>query len=480
MNNVIGRKKEIEDLKRIYNSGRPEFVAVYGRRRVGKTFLIDEILGENMTFHHTGLSPYDRKRKVTLKSQLQNFYFTLIRSGMEGIEQPKSWMEAFFKLQKLLENQDNGSRQVVFIDELPWMDTPRSQFLTALEWFWNGWGNMRHNLCLIVCGSATSWMLDNLINNKGGLYGRLTWEMKLSPFTLKECEEFYLNRNIKISRYNVLQSYMVLGGVPYYMNYFIPSMSLAQNIDNLFFSKNAKLSDEFERLFNSAFDDAENCMKLVRAAAKRHSGYTREELAEMTGINPNGDMTKMLKALIASDYVIKYVPFGESKRNVHYKLTDSFCWFWIHFKEKKKVLENDYWEHHLNESEIASWRGIAFEEVCFNHISQIKFALGIFGVSSVESAMIVKGENNNDGMQLDLVIERNDDVVNICELKCYKNAFTIDKAYNTVLINRQSAMEKRFQNKSIHLTLITTNGVTDNEYSSTFQSKLSLDDLFAK
>lgn len=479
MNNVIGRKKEIEDLKRIYNSGRPEFVAVYGRRRVGKTFLIDEILGENMTFHHTGLSPYDRKRKVTLKDQLQNFYFTLIRSGMEGIEQPKSWMEAFYQLQKLLENQDNGSRQVVFIDELPWMDTPRSQFLTALEWFWNGWGNMRHNLCLIVCGSATSWMLDNLINNKGGLYGRLTWEMKLSPFTLNECEEFYMSRNIKISRYNVLQSYMVLGGVPYYMNYFIPSMSLAQNIDNLFFSKNAKLSDEFDRLFNSAFDDAENCMKLVRAAAKRHSGYTREELAEMTGINPNGDMTKMLKALIASDFMIKYVPFGESKRNVRYKLTDSFCWFWIHFKEKKKVLENDYWEHHLNESEIASWRGIAFEEVCFNHISQIKLALGISGVSSVESAMIVKGENN-EGMQLDLVIERNDDVVNICELKCYKDTFTVDKAYNTVLLNRQSAMEKRFPNKSVHLTLITTNGITDNEYSSTFQSKISLDDLFAK
>ena len=171
---IIGRKKEIAELKRYYESGRAEFVAVYGRRRVGKTFLIDEVFHDDMVFHHTGLSPYDRRRKITLKDQLQNFYFSLLRHGMEDIAQPKSWMEAFFLLERFLETCDNGSRQVVFIDELPWMDTARSGFLTALEAFWNGWGNMRHNLLLVVCGSATSWMLDNLINNKGGLYGRLT------------------------------------------------------------------------------------------------------------------------------------------------------------------------------------------------------------------------------------------------------------------------------------------------------------------
>lgn len=475
---VIGRKTEIADLKRLYNSGRPEFVAVYGRRRVGKTFLIDETLGDNMVFHHTGLSPYDRKRKVTQKDQLQNFYFSLIRSGLEGTARPESWMEAFFQLQQLLEKLDNGSRQVVFIDELPWMDTPRSKFLTALEWFWNGWGNMRHNLFLIVCGSATSWMLDNLINNKGGLYGRLTWEMKISPFTLKECEDFYLSRGIKMSRYNILQSYMILGGIPFYMNYFNPSLSLAQNIDNLFFKKNAKLTDEFERLFSSAFDNAENCVKLVKAVAKRHSGYTREDLSEMTGLHSNGEMTEMLKALIASEYLIKYVPFGDSKRKVRYKLTDSFCWFWIHFKEMKQIRETDYWEHHLNESQIASWRGIAFEELCFSHIRQIKKALGIAGVSTMESAFELKGGRNAGGMQLDMVIERADDVINLCEMKYYKGAFNITKSYNDTLVDRQAKFEELYPNKSIHLTLITTHGVTEGKYSSTIQSQITLVDLF--
>lgn len=476
---IIGRKNEIRDLQRIYGSGRPEFVAVYGRRRVGKTFLIDEVFRDNMTFHHTGLSPYDRTRKVSMKDQLQNFYFSLLRHGLEGAKQPKNWFEAFFLLQKLLINLDNGSRQVVFIDELPWMDSPRSKFLTALEGFWNGWGNTRHSLCLVVCGSATSWMLDNLINNKGGLYGRLTCEIKLPPFTLKECEEFYADRGIKMTRYNVLQSYMILGGIPFYMNYLNPSYSLAQNIDTLFFQKSPKLGDEFERLFKSVFDDAESCMNIIKAASKRHSGYSRNELAQMTGDTPNGAFTKKLKALMASDFLAKYKPYGADNNVEQYKLSDNFCWFWLHFKNKKRVTETDYWSHHLNESEIASWRGIAFEEVCFNHIKQIKSALGISGVSSTESTFLVKGDSKAEGMQLDLVIDRRDDVINLCEIKFYKEPFSISKEYSVKLQSRSSYWERLFPKKSVHLTLISTYGAADNMYSSVLQSKVTMDDLFA-
>ena len=475
---IIGRKEEIADFQRIYNSGRPEFVAVYGRRRVGKTFLINEVFKDNMVFHHTGLSPYDRKRRVSLKDQLQNFHFTLIRYGLEGIACPKSWLEAFMFLQQLLERIDNGSRQVVFIDELPWMDTGRSGFLTALEAFWNGWGNTRHNLCLIVCGSATSWMLDNLINNKGGLYGRLTWEMKLSPFTLSECEQFYRSRHISMTRYQILQSYMVIGGIPFYMNYFNPSLSLAQNIDKLFFAQKAKLSDEFERLFHSVFDHAENCMKVVRLLGKRHSGFTRNEIAVATGLNPNGDFTKLLKSLENSDIIVKYSPFTSEKKCEYYKLADPFCWFWLHFKEQKQIRETDFWEHHLNEAEIKSWCGIAFEEVCFNHIEQIKKALGIAGVSTTETAYIVKGDEETEGMQMDMLINRRDDVINLCELKYYKDKFSIDKSYAELLRNRKSFIESAFTKKAVHLTLITTYGLVQNAYAHEIPSQLTMDKLF--
>ena len=439
---IIGRKKEIAELKRYYESGRAEFVAVYGRRRVGKTFLIDEVFHDDMVFHHTGLSPYDRRRKVTL------------------------------------ETCDNGSRQVVFIDELPWMDTARSGFLTALEAFWNGWGNMRHQLLLVVCGSATSWMLDNLINNKGGLYGRLTGEIKLSPFTLKECEEFYQSRGIRMSRYNIMQAYMIMGGIPFYMNFFNPSYSLAQNIDALFFSRNAKLGDEFERLFNSVFDHAEDCMKIIRFLGTRHSGFTRKEIAERTGLNPNGDFTKMLKALMGSDFVVKYTPFGFSQREEHYKLIDSFCWFWLHFKEKKAVKQNDYWQQHLKESDVASWRGIAFEEVCLQHISQIKYALQIGAVSSQESSLIVKGSEEADGMQIDLLIERADDAVNVCEMKFYKAPYVVTKGYAQVLDSRLQALEEKNPAKTFLLTYVGNSELVSNEYSDIFKASVTLDDLF--
>ncbi|MGM9847877.1 MAG: ATP-binding protein [Muribaculaceae bacterium] len=475
---IIGRQKEIAELKRHLNSGRAEFIAVYGRRRVGKTFLINEIFRDNMAFHHTGLSPYDRTRKVSLKDQLENFYFSLIRNGMEGGQCPKTWMEAFFMLEQLLENKDNGTRQVVFIDELPWMDTARSGFMTALEAFWNGWGNTQHQLCFVVCGSGTSWMLDNLINNKGGLYGRLTGELKLSPFTLKECEDFYLSRGIKMSRYNVAQAYMIMGGIPFYMNYFNPSLSLAQNIDELFFCKRAKLGDEFTRLFNSIFDNAEACMSIVNALGKRHKGLTRSEIANATGLNPNGDFSKLLKALICSDFIIKYIPFASKKREEYYKLIDPFCLFWLHFKQNKKITETDYWQHHLKESEIASWRGLAFEDVCLQHIMQIKQTLQIGGVSSEESSYVITGDGENYGAQIDLIINRADDVINLCEIKFTKQAFTLTKKYEEILEHRKNEIENLYPNKTVHLTLIATSASEECKNSGVFQSIVTLDNLF--
>lgn len=473
---VIGRKKEKAELQRYLTSGRAELIAVYGRRRVGKTFLINEVCRGNMVFHHTGLSPYNKKRKVTLKDQLQNFHFSLIRHGAEGGSVPKSWMEAFFMLEQLLVRLNNGSRQVVFIDEMPWMDTPRSAFLTAFEGFWNGWGCTRHNLCLVVCGSATSWMLDNFIEDKGGLYGRTTGTMKLSPFNLKECEEFYQDRGVKMTRYNIVQAYMALGGIPYYMNYFNPAYSLAQNVDALFFARGSKLDDEFERLFSSIFDKATDCMAIVRALSKRRYGYTRDEISRMTGINPNGDFSKMLRALCASDFIVRYVPFGYGKREEHYKLVDCFCWFWIHFKEEKAVKETDYWQHHLKESEIASWRGIAFEEVCFQHIAQIKHALGISGVSSRESAMISRGTKEDTGMQLDLLIDRDDDILNVCEMKYVRTAERIPSAYEQKIAERQTKVEQASKDKTIHMTLVSTCPYSN--ASDVFQSVVTTDNLF--
>ena len=480
---MVGRKKEIEELNRIYKSNRAQLVAVYGRRRVGKTYLVDETFKGLITFRHAGLSPVEVEKGASaspLKAQLKHFYNSLLLHGMKKEECPDNWLDAFLLLEMFLESRNTAKKQIVFLDELPWMDTHKSGFITAFEGFWNTWGCHRDNLIVIICGSATSWITDNLINNHGGLYNRLTFEMKLSPFSLRECEQYFEAEGIKLSRYDITQAYMITGGIPYYLSYFKKGKSLPQNIDELFFTKNAKLKNEFERLFFSIFNRPEIMISVVKFLSTRNAGYTRSEIASGVGCSLGGTFSQALNALIESDFIVKYVPFGYSKRMEHYKLVDPFCMFYIKFVENKTKLNESFWQHNQVAQSVVSWRGFAFESVCFNHINRIKQALEIGGVSATYSAWS-KREDDTEGTQVDLIIERKDNVVNMCEIKFYGNDFSVSKDYHKTLINRQELLSKELSPKVIiHNTLITTYGLKDNEYSSDFDSVITLDDLFAE
>lgn len=462
----------------LYNSKKAELVAIYGRRRVGKTYLVDETFKGNIAFRHAGLSPIDDGSRSSLSKQLKHFYYSLRLQGLDNEKIPKSWIEAFYLLEKLLQSKDDGTRQIVFLDELPWLDTPRSGFITAFEGFWNTWGSHRNNLMVIVCGSANSWILDNLINNHGGLYNRVTYEIKLSPFTLRECEEFFKANSIMLSRYDIAQSYMIFGGIPYYLGYFQKGMSLAQNVDSLLFAKASKLQDEYSRLFASIFNDPERMKEIIELLGKRNSGYTRKEIIANTRSRDGGTITKSLNALIASDFIIKYVPFGVKRKEEHYKLIDPFCLFYLHFFNTKDTFDENYWQNNQNLQSIVTWRGYAFENVCFNHINQIKKALGINGIATKQSAWFMRTDED-EGTQIDLLIERRDNVINMCEEKFYSSDFTIDKNYHKVLVKRQELLSKEISPKvAIHTVLITTYGLTYNEYSGDFLKVITLDDLF--
>ena len=475
---MIGRINEIKELNRLYDSNRAEFVAVYGRRRVGKTYLIDETFEGRFTFRYAGLSPVGKEKKNLLKEQLDNFYESLQSFGLKASKKPKSWLEAFFLLERLLDEKDDGSRQLVFLDELPWMDTPRSNFIRAFESFWNNWGCHKKNLMLIVCGSANSWILDELINSHGGLYDRVTYEIKLSPFTLKECEAYYADNGIRFSRYDIVQSYMIFGGIPYYLNYIKPNLSLAQNVDRIFFNENAVLKPEFDRLFDSLFVNPESVRSLVKLLYTRNAGYTRAEICEKLKIADSDRLSRNLNALIASDFVIKYVPFGLNKNQKYYKLVDPFCLFYLHFMEGKDENMQDFWQRNLLGHSIVVWRGLAFENVCFNHIEPIKKALGISGVASVSSYWSIR-KDDREGMQIDLLINRDDNVLNMCELKFYSGDFEVSNVYYRKLMNRQQALMEMVPRKVVvRSTLITTFGLYKNEYSGIFTNVITVDDLF--
>lgn len=482
MAKIIGRHNEIKELNTLYKSNQAHLIAIYGRRRVGKTFLVDQALSGKITFRHAGLSPVDEDGKKNLMpDQLKHFYHSLLLQGMSPSHVPTSWLEAFFMLSMHLQKNDTGKRLVVFLDELPWMDTPRSGFLTAFEGFWNTWACHRDNVMVIVCGSANSWILDKLINNHGGLYGRTTHIIKLSPFTLNECELFFKSKNVPISRYDIVQSYMIFGGVPYYLNYFNPQLSLSQNVDCLLFANEGKLKDEYDRLFSSVFSSPDDMKAIVDFVGKRHSGYMRKDISSATGIEDSGNLSNKLKALVASNFLIEYVPFGESGRNTHYKLVDPFCRFYQTYIKGHRNVAEDFWSQSIDSQSVISWRGIAFEEVCLNHISQIKSALGIAGVSTEQSAWIQRGDDNKEGAQIDLVLKRKDNIYNLCEMKFYSEEFTVDKSYHTKLVHRKNIFLEHIPRKmAIHSTLITTYGLTHNEYSGDFINVVTMDDLFSE
>ena len=479
METVIGRKEEIKEINELYNSGQAEFLAIYGRRRVGKTFLVKEILGSRLTFYHTGLSPVDdESHKTSMKDQLLSFYFSMVRAGLDEIQKPKSWLEAFFMLENLLEDLDDGSRQVVFIDELPWMDTPKSGFLKAFEAFWNGWGASRRNLMLVVCGSATTWMLNNIVNNHGGLYDRLTREIHLYPFTLAETASFLEAKGIMLSKMDITEAYMIFGGIPYYLNYFRKGMSLGQNVDMLLFDKRARLANEFNRLFRSLFANYEEYKNIVLLLSKNRMGCSRTEIAQALGRASGGALTDMLAALENSGFIRHYCPLGNKKNDVLYQLADPLCRFYTTFVEGNTDMH--FWQNSRNEGNVAAWRGLSFEELCANHIDKIKDALKVGGVLSQEASLTIKGKDGDKGTQIDLVIIRKDNVVNLCEMKFTTQPYVIDKDYHEVLLRRIEILRNYLKdnNKSIHLTFITSKGVKPNMYSGIIQNEVTLDDLF--
>jgi hypothetical protein len=345
---------------------------------------------------------------------------------------------------------------------------------------------------LIVCGSATSWIVKKLFRNTGGLYNRVTKQMHIRPFTLHECEQLFRERDIAINRYEIAESYMVFGGNPYYLDYFEKGLSFAQNVDQLCFSENAPLKYEFDRLYGTLFDDPRGHIEIVRALAQKKSGLTRAELLTDSGHSNGGGFSRILSELAESDFIRKYPAFLKKRRDAVYRLVDPFTLFYLRFMEKKST-DTHYWSHNITDPSHRAWAGLAFEQVCFVHIEQIKAALGISGVHTEISAWRSKAiasrnerqpDNDRDegeppGVQADLVIDRRDQVVNLCECKYSIHEFTVTKEYERVLRNKVAAFaDETSASKALHTTMITTYGVKRNEYAGVVQSEVTMDDLF--
>lgn len=470
---IIGRKKERKILLSLLESHKSEFAAVYGRRRVGKTYLIREAFEYRFAFQHTGLQNQSKN------AQIAEFCKSLANAGMKDITQPTNWRDAFSLLEKHLESLPEG-KKVVFIDELPWMDTPCAKFISALDHFWNAWATMRKDIVLIVCGSATSWIISNIVMNYGGLHNRLTKHIYVEPFTLHECELYAKARNLGMNRRNIMETYMIIGGIPYYWDYLAKELSWAQNIDSMFFVKNAPLRREFAALYASLFRKPDEYIKIINALGTKKIGMTRSEIISETGIDQGGKLTKMLEELEECDFIRSYNSIGKTKKDSVYQLIDNFTLFYYKFLDGRRNFAKNYWLAMQKKPLFNTWSGLAFERVCLQHTEQIKKALGISGVMCNVYSWVYRAKNPKEkGVQIDLLIDRDDDVINLCEMKYYDSTFTITEDYDSNLRRKSSVFEAQTSTrKAVRTVMITTYGIAHNEWSNNITNQVVMDDLF--
>ena len=471
MSILIGREKELSSLKNHYLSDKSEFLAIFGRRRVGKTYLIRSAFHGNFLLQLTGSSGASLSEQLFLYSKAVQEQHPNSKYNL-----PESWIEAFQILKSII-LKSRQTKKVIFIDELPWFDTPNSKFISALEHFWNSWASSRNDIMLIVCGSAASWMINQLINNKGGLHNRITLKMKIEPFTLAECAKYNEYRKLGYNHYQLIQLYMILGGIPYYWDALIKGIGVNQNIDHICFAKNGLLRSEFSNLLKSLFDSSERHQEIIIQLAKKNKGLSREEIITGAKMSNGGSVTRLLQELEECGFIKKYIPFGKKSRNSLYQLSDFYSLFYNKFIEPQVTVTNNYWTTMIDSPKYRAWSGYAFEQVCLAHLNKIHSALGIEGVQTQCSTW--RSSNSSPGAQIDLIIDRRDQIIHLCEMKFSINPYCIDKKYDANLRNKIGVFKEETKTKkAIFLTMITTFGLQNNQYSSNVQNDLTMKSLF--
>lgn len=472
MDKLIGRKLEQAKLQACMESERSEFVVVYGRRRIGKTFLVRRFFKDNYAFSFVGKHEMGREQQLTeFAKELMHY------SHSTFAPQLKNWTEAFDALQRLLETYDSPSKKVVFFDEMPWMDTPKSDFVSALENFWNGWANMRDDIVLVACGSATSWMVDKLLHNQGGLFNRITQKLYLRPFKLSEMEQYLDEKHFGWNRYQIAQCYMILGGIPFYLTLLNPKLSLLSNIDELFFADaHAMLRTEYNELYSTLFKRPDNYLAVIRMLTERKEGFTRKEISEKTKLG-GAALSKILSDLEQCDFIFSYARYGNAKNNAIYRIKDFYTLFYYKYVNGIDTKDSLRWTHLSSTPLVSSWQGFSFELLCLLHLDEIKKALGIDRILNDASAWRSKQPEQNT--QIDLVIERADHNINLCEMKFSSGMYAIDKGYEQKLRERMSIFQAETMTRcSTRITMVTTYGVLQNKHSGIVNDEVLLDDLF--
>lgn len=481
---IIGRTDEQQRLLKALNSNEAEFIAVYGRRRVGKTFLIRNFF-EDKPYHFFQASGI---HYAPLQTQLQEFKKEIEKCFYKteiGLKDPANWMEAFEMLATAIQVFGQDRKVVIFMDEFPWMATPNSGLLQALDYYWNRFWVNKPNIKLIICGSAASWIIKNILNNRGGLYNRTTLRLELQPFTLCETKTYLKHLKVSLSNPQILTLYMCIGGIPYYLRGLQRGLSAVQNINQLCFARNSLLLGEFKELFTSLFEAGREHEDIIRFIASKRNGVERKEIEAKVGYK-GGTLTNRLKELEAAGFIYAFVPWGQV-RGIYYKVIDEYTLFYLHWIEPEtknkpeKVITPKYWDMVSQTPAWKAWAGYAFEAVCYKHLSNIREALKIpDGSTAGPWKYIPPKKSAEEGVQIDMLFDRPDGNINICEIKYTKEPFVLDKSDAKELLRKEEVCKKVTKTtKHVFLSMIVAPYLKQNMYAEdVVSSQVCLDDLF--
>ncbi|MEM0994034.1 MAG: ATP-binding protein, partial [Bacteroidota bacterium] len=457
----VGREKEIAVLKNAIQSNEAELVAILGRRRVGKTFLVRTVYENRIEFEVTGL------RNANLKEQLQHFTNRLHIHARPNVpyQTPASWLEAFHLLTLYLLNKKFEEKIVLFFDEFPWIATRKSGFVRAFGSFWNSWA-AKNNVVVVICGSAASWMIQKVVRDRGGLHNRITKRIHLSPFNLAETYTFLKSRWENIDYYNLVQIYMTTGGIPHYLKEVKGGKSAAQNIEQMFFSRSGFLHEEFNQLYPALFENADLHIKIIRLLAATWQGLTRKEIIERGKFSDGGSISKVLEELIQSDFIKPFYQFGKKKKGMYYRLMDEYSIFYLKFIEDQRLEEAGMWKKFSQTQTYKIWTGYAFENICLRHIPQIKRALGISGIYAETSTYRSRANEEVEGTQIDFLIDRNDHLINLFEVKFHNTDFILTRDYASKLRKKMGVFQHNTGTRKLcSWVLLTTFGLAANKHS---------------
>lgn len=480
---IYARDAEVKLLSERRGSGQAEFIAVYGRRRVGKTFLIREYFKGRSTYCEVmGVKDAPKSQQLEeFRNSLSHVFY-----GGEDLKPVKSWKAAFEKLLKCLETKELKEPFVLFLDELPWLATPKSGLLSAIDYYWNKHLSQIPNFKLVVCGSAASWMMDKIIDSKGGLHNRLTYKLHLKPFDLAETKAYLAKHQVRWPDKKILDLYMVTGGIPYYLDQINANENLAQNINRLCFKDDGLLFDEFEKLFRSLFDQANDNLNIARAIANVKDGLSRNDLIKKLKLSSGGNLKKRLAELEAAGFIRSYIPFGKVKRETYYRMVDEYSLFYIHWIEAQKNsgygFAAGFWQTKQHSPAFYSWAGNAFEMVAIKHVEQIRYKLGLSRIACRYSGwrLLTENKSNKIGAQIDLLIDRDDGVISVCDMKYADSPYVLDKAMAKNMSHKIDCFQEATKtDKMIECVFITIKGVKAGLWADDLvDAEVQLTDLF--